>query len=274
MYQRYKERFGTAGVVVGVIALVFALVTGAYAAGGGLSGKQKKEVEKIAKKYAGKPGAAGPAGTNGTNGTPGAKGENGTNGAPGAPGESVTVGSATNVECPSGGGAKLTNKTGTAKVCNGTTGFTETLPSGKTETGTWGATGPPASFGFFGKGLLAPISFNIPLAAAPPNGNVQINQAGFPTANLTKCEEEGEPEKEACEAKLTVEKEHCPGELNEPAAAGGFLCIFTQVGLSTNLGSISSIFVYPVGATLLLHAVAGPEPPPLSASGTWAVTAE
>ncbi|MCW2987260.1 MAG: hypothetical protein JWM24_198, partial [Solirubrobacterales bacterium] len=52
--RRLREPFGKAGLTVGVIALVMALVGGAYAAGA-LTGKQKKEVEKIAKKFAGKP---------------------------------------------------------------------------------------------------------------------------------------------------------------------------------------------------------------------------
>src|SRR3954454_3312011 len=47
LYRRFQARFGTAGIVIGVIALAMAMVTGAYAAGGGLSGKQKKEVSKI-----------------------------------------------------------------------------------------------------------------------------------------------------------------------------------------------------------------------------------
>jgi hypothetical protein len=154
MYQRYRERFGTAGVVVGVIALVLAMVTGAYAAGGGLSGKQKKEVEKIAKKYAGKDGAAGAAGTNGTNGT---NGKDGSNGAPGADGKSVAV---TLIEegeegCEELGGAEVKQQgaaNGT-EVCNGAEGSPwtagGTLPSGATETGTWvaaGSTGAAVSF--------------------------------------------------------------------------------------------------------------------------------
>jgi hypothetical protein len=49
MFSMFRERFGIAGVI-SVIALVFAMVGGAFAAGGGLSSKQKKEVKKIAKK--------------------------------------------------------------------------------------------------------------------------------------------------------------------------------------------------------------------------------
>src|SRR4051812_37822953 len=89
MYRRYKERFGTVGVALGVIALILALGGTALAASGALTGKQKKEVEKIAKKYAGKPGAPGAPGTAGTNGT---NGTNGKDGAPGAKGGDGTDG--------------------------------------------------------------------------------------------------------------------------------------------------------------------------------------
>ncbi|HVV72142.1 MAG TPA: hypothetical protein VHI52_11700 [Verrucomicrobiae bacterium] len=46
--QRIHQKLGTAGLIVAIVALVAALAGGAYAAGGGLSGKQKKEVTKIA----------------------------------------------------------------------------------------------------------------------------------------------------------------------------------------------------------------------------------
>ena len=47
-----REPFGKAGLTVAILALVLAMVGGAYASGA-LTGKQKKEVKKIAKKYAG-----------------------------------------------------------------------------------------------------------------------------------------------------------------------------------------------------------------------------
>jgi collagen triple helix repeat protein len=108
-----REPFGKAGVVLAVLALVFAAVGGAYAAGGGLSGKQKKEVTKIAKKYAGKPGPAGPAGPAGPKGEPGAKGDkgaagtNGINGTNGSNGEAGMC-SAAKPECVAPSGAVMT----------------------------------------------------------------------------------------------------------------------------------------------------------------------
>ncbi len=103
-----REPFGKAGLTVAILALVMALVGGAYAATK-LNGTQKKEVEKIAKKYAGKTGSAG---SQGLAGPAGAKGDTGTNGKDGA---------------------------------NGTDSFTATLPSGKTETGAPAPIGSPAA---------------------------------------------------------------------------------------------------------------------------------
>ena len=73
MFSRMHNKLGTAGLLVAIVALVFAMVGGAYAAKGALTGKQKKEVEKIAKKYAGKPGAQGPQGAAGLVGPKGAQ---------------------------------------------------------------------------------------------------------------------------------------------------------------------------------------------------------
>jgi hypothetical protein len=140
MISSMRERFGTAGLIVAIFALVVALSGGAYAAsGGGLTGKQKKEVEKIAKKFAGKPG---PAGANGTNG---ANGANGTNGAAGPQGP---------------------------KGDPGLTGFTSVLPKGSTETGTWASA-------YEEVGLLVGISFSIPLKEPLDAAHVIAEPLGY-----------------------------------------------------------------------------------------------
>ena len=177
MFRRFRERFGTAGLVVGVIALVLAVGGTALAASGALTGKQKKEVEKIAKKYAGAPGATGPAGPQGiagANGKDGASGANGTNGQAGAAGKNVVTTNITTAglegHCTGVGGTKFQVEGSATKeyVCNGKngtdgqTGFTERLPEGKTETGIWGSgLQTPAGRHSF------PISFPIPVSAAP-----------------------------------------------------------------------------------------------------------
>jgi hypothetical protein len=169
---RVHQKLGTAGFVISIIALVAALGGGAYAASGGLSGKQKKEVEKIARKVAGKPGPQGPAGTPGTAGPKGdagavgAEGKQGPEGKPGADGEPGEEGSPWTL-----GGV---------------------LPKGATETGVWSASG------LEGAEVLVPISFAIPLKAglAGPKTHV-VPAAGEAPCNGTAAEPKA-PEGELC----------------------------------------------------------------------------
>jgi hypothetical protein len=216
MFQRIHEKLGTAGFIISIIALIAALSGGAYAASKSLTGKQKKEVENIAKKYAGKPGANGTNGGNGSNGAGGAKGDKGdlgaqglqgTAGVPGAGGKSVQVGTAAVGECADGGitvqkeGEVASKKA----VCNGETGFTETLPPGETETGYWDMTE-------VGSGALAAttISFSIPLEKGSPEGKA----FGFTLAQ-TENEEFG--------------SSGCEGTASEPTAPPGVLCVYTAI---------------------------------------------
>jgi hypothetical protein len=158
MISKIHQKLGTAGFIISIVALVAALGGGAYAASGGLSGKQKKEVEKIAKKYAGKPGPQGATGAPGAKGDAGAKGDNGApgaNGTNGAPGSNGTNGT------------------------NGTTGFTATLPKGATETGNWGFSRTEETL------IIAPISFAIPYSVtedAPVGVYVKNGETG-----VTEC---------------------------------------------------------------------------------------
>ncbi|HEY5815534.1 MAG TPA: hypothetical protein VIS95_04250 [Solirubrobacterales bacterium] len=97
MLSPLRNRFGIPGVIA-VIALVFAMIGGAYAASGGLTGQQKKEVKKIAKQEAqklvkaGPAGPAGPAGSAGPAGTAGAQGPTGPEGLKGPTGPTGTNG--------------------------------------------------------------------------------------------------------------------------------------------------------------------------------------
>lgn len=138
-----REPFGKAGLIVACLALVAAMGGTALAAAK-LNGTQKKEVEKIAKKYAGK------AGKNGATGPAGPAGPMGPTGATGATGAA---------------GVGTTGPQGEP----GETGFTETLPAGKTETGVWSVGNATAE-----GSLFAPISFTIPLSASPA---VHYNEA-------------------------------------------------------------------------------------------------
>lgn len=184
-----REPFGTAGLIVAVIALVLAL-TGAAFAAAGLSGKQKKEVEKIAKKFAGKPGApgaigpAGPAGPAGKEGPEGPQGQQGKQGIQGKEGEPWTAGG--------------------------------TLPKGKTETGAWALSPYKLSEGFGGTILgRTAVSFNVPLSSAPNFRYVKSNG------------EEGAYNETSGEFEFTTAT-HCLGTLEAPKAAEGYLCIYAK----------------------------------------------
>lgn len=132
-----REPFGTAGLIVAVVALVFAMLGGAYAATN--SGGKATASAKAKPGPRGKTGKTGPAGPAGAAGPAGPAGPKGTNGEPGAPGEPGKEG-----------------KEGAL----GTAGTT--LPPGATETGTWTT---PTRIEKEYTAVLSPISFTVPLAA-------------------------------------------------------------------------------------------------------------
>lgn len=267
------ERLGTAGFALAVIALVIALAGGAYAASGGLTSKQKKEVTKIAKKYAGKdgaPGAAGAPGANGSNGKDGAPGAPGADGQDGADGVSVTSTESANAiegHCNGTtnggkGGSKFVSASGATYACNGKEGspwtLGGTLPPSSTETGGW-TLGSGNSVG--GSMVATAISFPIPLAAGLDEGHVQSNPVGYPTGAGS------------------AELEHCPGSATNPKAQAGYLCVYT--GFKSGE---SSFVPFPVvlkltaeeeggantaGAKLVMVAASSS----FAATGTFAVTA-
>lgn len=249
-----REPFGKAGLTVAILALVLAMVGGAYAAGG-LTKAQEKQVTKIAKKYAGKPGASGANGTNGSNGATGAKGDKGdpgTNGAPGVNGKSVKIG-ATAPGCVSPGvtGGKTIEVEGEAStkqnVCNGKEGSPwtagGTLPSKSTEKGTWAVTAPVGPFG----PIYGSISFTIPLA------------------------------KRATAEYVTSPTLGCPGSPAAPTAEPGFFCVYVQFpglhfGGFANLEEVNAPTESTKFGDLLVfenEVVGEPE----SAYGSWAVAA-
>ncbi len=213
MFSRIHRQFGTAGLVVAIVALIAAMAGGAWAAQSGLNGKQKKEVKKIAKQFAGKQGPQGVPGAKGDPGAPGAagaagekgaKGDQGIQGIQGIPGTAGDDGKSVEVElfdkdtepvgdpCDDFGGAavKVEGSTEIAPVCNGETGFTDTLPEGKTETGAWSGVISPAGFAFI------PVSFTIPLAVDPT-----VHIAPDP---------------------------NCPGGVSDPKAAPGHFCLYVN----------------------------------------------
>ena len=270
MFNRIHQKLGTAGFIISIVALVAALGGGAYAASGGLNGKQKKEVEKIAKKFAGKPGSpgatgpGGPAGAKGDNGAPGSNGSPGSNGNPGSNGKSVVVGNSP-AGCAEGGVTVEVEGSGVKhEVCNGTSGSSgparlpAVLGSEETETGTW-AIGPLAAPG--GLVPLAVASFPIPLE--------------HPIKNATECGEPGKPE---CAVHITGEAgfaTDCPGTNAEPKAEPGNFCLYIVKHESVEIIGITSLPEGASGETSKVGAFGevGLEPPEQFAAGTWAVTA-
>jgi collagen triple helix repeat protein len=264
-----REPFGTAGLVVACIALIAALGGTAIAAGK-LTSKQKKEVEKIAKKFAGKPGApgaqgpAGPQGAAGANGKDGAAGQNGTNGTNGTNGASVSAQElgAGDPNCPAGGSEFKVGSGTPSYVCNGSPwpggGL---LPSGETETGTWAAAGENRlEYSENGSSelvkteanstVLAPISFALPVKPAPEVIYVE-------GASATDC----------------------PGiQEGLPTAEPGKLCVYLKKvtgSSSTPIFTPGSEFFLAVGADSMgTVAYLTCENSTCVWAGVWAVTAE
>ncbi|HEY8808435.1 MAG TPA: hypothetical protein VIM28_00310 [Solirubrobacterales bacterium] len=179
MLSPLRNRFGIPGVI-SVIALVFAMFGGAYAATN--SGGKATASAKAKKGPRGPKGATGPAGPQGPTGPAGPQGPKGDPGASGSNGKSVTV---TEIEeeeeaCDELGGAEVKQE-GAAQgteVCNGKEGSPWTaggaLPKKATETGVFG---PPQAYQVGEETYYSPImttgryqlsvNFSIPLATAP-----------------------------------------------------------------------------------------------------------
>jgi hypothetical protein len=247
--KRLREPFGKAGLTVAILALVMAMVGGAWAAVG-LNGKQKKEVTTIAKKYAGKPGATGPQGPAGTNGTNGTNGEKGAKGDTGANGKSVAVTPIAKPGCSGNGGAEVKQEDAASgvEVCNGEPGVIhpgETLPPGATETGAWGFEEEAP----LGEASTA-ISFPIQLVESLDASHVHyLGLAATPTSE-------------------------CPGSPVAPQAETGNLCVYTTSGsfgsflAIVNAGNTTLEGAATAGAFIKFEAESGF----ISVKGTFAVT--
>jgi len=182
MLNRFRSHFGSAGMVVAIVALVAALAGSAYAAKKYVVTSTKQIKPSVLKELKGKEGKAGANGANGTNGTNGAKGDAGApgkNGIDGSDGKSVAVTPVAGgePECAGLGGAmvEVENTPPGIEVCNGEEGakgekgepwtVNNTLPKDAVETGAWSFTALGA------EEVGATISFSIPLmppVPAPP----------------------------------------------------------------------------------------------------------
>jgi hypothetical protein len=268
-YEALRERFGAAGMVIGVIALIVALGGSAYALTGADKKLIKKEAKKWSKKFA-KPGPAGPQGLPGANGLPGATGNdgapgaNGQDGAPGqdgADGDSVTA----NLEAP--GGPNCTNggvafeiagqEAGAA--CNGAQGAPGapgddspfaggTLASGATLKGSWSlGANPNDGLAGLGGAVFTSISFGIPLSSAPtPHYSSEANFG-----------------------------DTCTGSAESPTAPSGHLCVYEGPAFVSNYAFLTfvgtaGLFTADITGAALGFEITDAEP--MLVYGTWAVT--
>lgn len=290
MLQAIRRHMSYANVAA-TAALVFAMTGGAYAVsnGGGSSGSNAQLVAAhAAKKKAptGKPGPRGPAGPKGATGAPGPagpggpagpagpggpKGENGAagvSGGAGAAGESVSSAALNPGEegCAEGG-SKFTVGGKTTTACNGEKGAkgakgepwapNNTLPSEATETGTWSVppTETPGTYPF--------VSFPVQLEKQMPISEECIETGKNCHVHFLN----------SANFKPTTE---CPGDLEEPKATKGNLCIY----IAEDSGLALEAVLLPNGQTAGVGktgAVIEPAASPAKAAygyGTWAVTAE
>ncbi len=260
MLSTLRTRFGIPGVI-SVIALVFAMFGGAYAASSSSDGGKATASAKAKKGPRGPKGPKGPKGDMGSAGPQGPAGAKGDTGSAGANGKDGTNGTSTeatsfagaktvgSVTCTEGGVVVKSAKPETA-ICNGKkgengqTGFTDTLPSGKTLYGTWAVNGTTDT-----SPNIVPISFGIPLGITP-------------TITLVKSGESGVA--------------GCPGTVSEPKAEAGSLCVYEDSesdlaatadyqGAVAYAGGASLLFVRKSETSALI---------PTYGFGTWAVTAE
>ncbi len=253
MFSVIRNRFGIPGVL-SVIALVFAMAGGAYAAKKYVITSTSQIKPSVLKSLKGNDGPAGPSGKDGFNGT------NGSNGTPGAAGKSVESEPA-GLECPNGGAHFKIGGISAGSACNGEdgedgeSGFTATLPSEETETGAW-------LVDEVGEESVARIalSFNIPLEEELE----ELESFEFvPVGGLSTPD--------------------CPGSASSPEAAPGNLCLYAAAQVGSGSEEFSEVASFDpsqglapgVGATgaVIVFLTEGAGNEVIVADGSWAVTA-
>jgi hypothetical protein len=296
-----RNRFGIPGVI-SVIALVFAMLGGAYAAsnnGGGkaIASAKAKKGPRGPKGATGPAGPAGPVGSQGAagaNGKDGANGSNGSNGAPGAPGaagKTVLSGSGDPNGAVSGNAGDFYVDTDFyeiygPKTGSGTSGWGAptslvgsqgaqgaqgnpwtaggTLPTGSSESGAWSFIGPAnaADYDPIFGAFASSISFGIPLAAPLDGSHVAMVNCPGACVSVPHC---------------SAPPPNGPGgTVGNPKADSGYLCVY-QGGVATGLANpgilipdLSNFGAGVSGALILYFTVTGTTPK--HANGSWAVT--
>lgn len=270
---RLRKHFGTAGLLVAVVALVAAVGGSAIAAENsgdsatasakkkkkkkrgqaGLNGKQKRQVIALAKRFAGN-GPQGPQGLPGANGLPGIQGVPGvgTKGATGANGKSAEVipsAGGIGEPCENLGGAevKVEGAPGGEAVCNGEAGSPwpagGTLPEGATQTGAWSfATSKTPEEG--AAEIQVPLSFSIPLAEGldAPNyaGACWVAETCAEGSEVHFINPEGKELTATFAEGLVENPPHCPGSAENPEAESGHLCVYAAEVSNAHIGTAAN----------------------------------
>jgi Collagen triple helix repeat (20 copies) len=255
MFSKLREPFGTAGLVVAIVALAFALGGGAWAlnpsTGSDKKAKSGKQTTPLAAKKrlrgprgpAGPPGPEGPEGPPGVNGKDGVNGKPGVNGTNGLPGKSVLSGEEpAGANCPqSGYWFEIQGSGNKQYVCSGGGG----AGGGGTELG------PGESlYGFWDFQVSDTnefvFSITFPLQVRPG-----------PTFHFIPADASPPPE--------------CPGEEAEPKAKPGHFCVYTRVVINAAASPT------PQGGPAIVgwrgRWEVSDSSKPAFGSGTWAVTA-
>jgi hypothetical protein len=223
---RIRKHVSYSNVALTLI-LIFAMSGGAYAATKVLITSVKQIKPSVVKQLQGKagkngaPGPAGPAGAAGPagpQGPGGSKGENGTTGANGVSAETTQFNGVKGT-CTVGG-AEVKSASPAINICNGKEGSPwvagGTLPAGKSESGAWSSiyTATAAN-----QPMSSPVSFTIPLKAAPETYYIGTNEELAGEKNEAAAIKEGK-----CKGN--------PINGEEPEATSGNLCVFAEKELN------------------------------------------
>jgi hypothetical protein len=260
--QRLRKRIHvTPSTAIATLALVFAMTGGAYAAKHYLITSTKQISPKVLKSLKGAKGA------NGAPGAPGAAGAVGPGGAQGPGGPQGLQGP---------GGAAGTQGLKGDKGDTGPTGTfgSQLLPSGQTLKGEWNLTAQASGAG---SGVGNSVSFALPLGAPPAVHYILSNGKERIANSTTKKVEEVEPTE-------------CEGEVTEPSAKPGNLCIYvhSEENTETELNIFGTVFPFPEVCAWEGFCTLGREGSPygfgikttsheagrVQVVGTWAVTAK
>jgi hypothetical protein len=310
MFSTLRNRFGIPGVI-SVIALVFAMFGGAYAASNSSGGGKATVSAKAKAGPRGKTGKTGPAGPAGPAGSAGAKGDAGAAGAAGTPGTSVTstplsIGNGT---CPEGGAEFKVGASTPTHACNGEEGSNGA--DGKTVLSDIGppSTGTGTSGDFYidtaanqiygpkvgvnwgsGTSLVGPAG---PTETVLPAGKTETGVWAFRSngstfvsisyplsypisLTLTEASPEMHYVSEAEQGTPSAIAEGCPGSGFAPTAASETLCVYEGVegapaGKLTNAIPPESPSFGSSSGDVLKFTPVNPEEE-AKGGGTWAVT--